>query len=196
MTSRFRFAPAVCALLLAAAPAHAELIFESGDAGSFPSSAQAIKSTDPVDIVRGLLGSRNDVDMFRYHHTGGVFVAKTIAGDEFFVSNPMLHLFDSNGKRLLWDDNSGPNAQALLSTPTLAAGTYFLAVTASGNNPLADPLSPSPGWSGTSGNSFGEYRVVVTRDTPEPGSLTLLALGTVGLAGYARRRWKAAPAAA
>ncbi|MCI0455895.1 MAG: PEP-CTERM sorting domain-containing protein [Gemmataceae bacterium] len=190
--SRFRFAPAVCALLLAAAPARAELIFESGDAGSFPSSAQVIKSTDPLHIVRGMLSHLNDVDVFQFTQPSGWLTAGTPSGSEFgFAQGPTLHLFNGAGKHL----SSGFSIIGM----KLPADTYYLAITSRFNAPNGDPLSPSTGWKGSSGGGvrdYGEYRIVVARDLPEPGSLTLLALGAAGLAGYARWRRSATPAAA
>jgi hypothetical protein len=174
--SRFRFALAVCALLLAAAPARAELIFESGDAGNSLSSAQVIKSTDPVDIVRGMLSRADDVDVFQFTLEKAVigitsFSARTTnIGDDGFVHNPLLHFYDGAGNLLL----SGKSID--LGTQP---GAYFLAISSGASVPK--------GSSGSFDN-FGEYRIVVTRNVPEPGSLTLLALGAAALTGYTRWR--------
>lgn len=75
--------------------------------------------------------SPNDVDWVKFFQTSNSpVVIETFAP----VGDTRLYLFDSNGKRVAMNDNSGPGASAKISLSSLPAGTYYVRIDESGNN--------------------------------------------------------------
>ena len=77
--------------------------------------------------------SLNDVDWVKFYQTTtSPVVIETFAP----AGDTRLYLFDSNGKRVTMDDNSGPGASSRISLSSLPAGTYYVRIDESGNNAL------------------------------------------------------------
>jgi hypothetical protein len=184
-----------------------------GDAGKFPAGANITAgSGGPLTTICGnLADATTGADMFEILITGSNFSALT-ADRAGSTLDPALYLFDSTGHALFGEnDISGANVQAQITGQTITAGLYFLAIAASGQDPLhtgsqifgsgfdtstgiQTPLSGTPKlntWN-NNGNSSGDYRIALTgaefAETPEPGALGLVGIGLVGL-GWLRRRF-------
>jgi hypothetical protein len=192
---------------------------EDGDAGSTIGGAQDTTSVGALQTIGGTLGGIDQEDVYKLVILDSDDIASpvdfglTFTGDPIF--NPSLWLFDSEGFGVLGNDDDpilgGPGARLLTPstdgvTLLLPPGTYFLAVTESGNVPLSfrtgaglgegtfeeifsfesstevsgpDGLgadNPLAGWLGGNG-SDGNYGVFIT---PTPSSIALLAFAGVG----------------
>lgn len=72
-----------------------------------------------------------DVDWVKFYQTtNSPVVIETFAPS----GDTRLYLFDSNGKRVAMDDNSGPGVSAKISLSSLPVGTYYVRADESGNN--------------------------------------------------------------
>lgn len=194
---------------------------EDGDAGSTLDTAQDITPIGEINSIAGTLGGQDQEDVYKLVIFDGDDISAPVQfglnrgeGEPGF--NPSLWLFDSEGFGVLGNDDDpilgGPDAR--LITPStdgvtllLPPGTYFLAVTESGNVPLSfrtagelgegvyeeifffesvtevsgpDGIgadNPLAAWDGGEGTEGG-YGVVIT---PAPGSVALLACAGLGL---------------
>lgn len=198
---------------------------EDGDAGSTLGSSQDITSVGPINTIAGTLGGEDTEDVYKLVILNGDDIAGPVQfglnlGEGGF--NPSLWLFDSQGYGVLGNDDDpilgGPDSR--LITPStdgvtllLPPGTYFLAITESGNVPLsfregalagegsfeeifsfesvtevsgpdgAGADNPLAAWSGGPG-TVGGYGVVIT---PTPGTAGLLGIAGLGIARRRRR---------
>jgi hypothetical protein len=165
-----------------------------GDAGDLPESSQSTGS-DPIAAIRGQLDT-NDVDMFAIQiDNPAAFSATTIGGATF---DTQLWLFDSNGKGVVANDDSGglqsriDNTAGCITQP----GVYYLAISRYARNAAgcegggiwagrtnncpngAEPNSRVAGWFNSTA-AAGEYRIFLTgvrgatrgdpADCPPPG---------------------------
>lgn len=79
------------------------------------------------------ISSMDDVDWVKFYQTSSSPVAiETFAP----IGDTRLYLFDSNGKRVAMNDNSGPGVSAKIALSSLAPGTYYVRIDESGNNAL------------------------------------------------------------
>jgi len=192
---------------------------EDGDAGSTIGGAQDTTSVGALQTIGGTLGGIDQEDVYKLVILDSDDIASPVdfgltrTGDPTF--NPSLWLFDSEGFGVLGNDDDpilgGPGARLLTPstdgvTLLLPPGTYFLAVTESGNVPLSFRIgaglgegtfeeifsfesstevsgpdgigadNPLAGWLGGNG-SDGNYGVFIT---PTPSSIALLAFAGVG----------------
>jgi hypothetical protein len=180
--------------------AHASTYDEIGDTGQLTSTAQSVPGG--TTAISGSLS--NDADMYGFFWGGGAFQADT------FGSGPdtQLFLFNSVGAGVWANDDASTNSlQSLISDNSLAAGSYFIAVSSwnydprdGSDNPLFPdisfvgqyaPLSSEvlASWSGASGSS-DEYTIVIssTSPIPVPAAVWLFGSGLLGLIGIARRK--------
>ena len=128
-------APVGLALLLAAslalaAPvgASASTWVETGDAGSFLSGAQEPTGSGELTAITGAISSaepNSDEDLYRVCLTGESFSATTSTG-----SDPMLYLFDADGRRVAFNDDHLTTTESRLVLSAPAAGAYYLAIVA------------------------------------------------------------------
>lgn len=145
-----------------------------------------------------------DADLYSFIWDGGDLSIDTF-GTGF---DTQLFLFDSGGFGLQANDDSG-GLQSQLVLTGLAAGTYYLGISAFNDDPndnngdamfefgASDPTSAGflTSWDNDSSGG-GDYVINFSAatgggappmPTPEPGILMLLGLGLAGL-GFARRR--------
>ncbi|HYM82415.1 MAG TPA: hypothetical protein VEY91_13515 [Candidatus Limnocylindria bacterium] len=121
------------ALLLCASSAPAAPWFEIGDAGNLPASAQTTIGAGALTVIQGTLAANNDQDMYCIRVSDPqAFVASLncVAFD-----NNDLWLFDvaANGVR----GNDGcTGGQTNVGPGVTLAGTYYLAVSPSGDDAL------------------------------------------------------------
>ncbi len=165
-----------------------------GDAGDLPETAQSTGS-DPITAIRGQLDT-DDVDMYAiYIEDPATFSATTVGGASF---DTQLWLFDSNGKGVVANDDSGglqsriDNTSGCITQP----GVYYLAISRFARNAAgcegggiwagrtnncpngAEPNSRVAGWFNSTAFA-GEYRIFLTGvrgatrgdpdDCPPPG---------------------------
>jgi hypothetical protein len=145
-------ATAAAFIFAAAPPAHAQVFVEAGDAGQTPGTAQATGLSQTVGIgtatIFGTFSNGNDADVFRINIVQtGTFSASTVnllTGTSGGAGglDTQLFLFDSLFRPVYAnDDASGATLQSTLPAHTsflgsLAVGTYYLAISLSGNNPV------------------------------------------------------------
>jgi hypothetical protein len=124
-------------------------VAEAGDAGQTLEGAQVIPSgSGTLDSITGAISGNSDVDLFQISLAGGTFSASTIGGANF---DTQLFLFNSSGGLLLQNDDSQGTLQSTISSSSLAAGNYFLAISSFNNDPVGTPPT-FPGGGGSSGS--------------------------------------------
>ena len=205
------------AVLAVASAATAQTWTEVGDAGDLPGNAQITEGPGPLTAITGTIGTTTDADMYQIFITGGGTFSATTAGTPgTTLGDPQLFLFNAAGIGVYANDDFGGSLQATLPagtalTPT-APGLYYLAITSFNRDPISPgglifpdvttvtgPTGPGggqpiSGYTGTGGT--GSYAISLTGAEfaviPEPGTLTLLGTGALGLFAYGRRRRKQA----
>ena len=102
---------------------------------------------DIVHIQRLYQPDGTDIDMYQFNlPTKGKFSADILAERQVSTLDSVLRLYDASGKLLSQNDNyfSGDSFVGL----DLEAGTYFIAVSSTGND-VYDPNIPDSGYGGT-----------------------------------------------
>lgn len=193
---------------------------EEGDAGSTLDNAQDITPIGVINTIAGTLGGQDTEDIYKLIILDGDDIAGAVQfglnlGQGGF--NPSLWLFDAYGFGVLGNDDDpilgGPDSRLIAPstdgvTLLLPPGTYFLAITESGNVPLSfrpdgdlngqgtyeeifsfDSITEVSGPDGEGADNplaswtgglgtSGGYGITIT---PAPGSVALLALASVGI---------------
>jgi hypothetical protein len=194
-------------------PASAVNIYVEGDdAGATLGSAADATWFSPLHGIEGAVSLEPNtgpdyVDMYAISLSSqGWFRALTGIGfDPFLIADPVLFLFDAMGKGIAMDDESGGEGQAALTTK-LMAGTYYLAITYAGVEPLDSDgasifdafdtlavLSSNPlaAWLespfAVDPSTVGAYRISISL-VPEPGMIGLTLIGLLGVGALRRRR--------
>jgi hypothetical protein len=166
--------------------------------------------------IDGVLDSPHDVDTYRIMLDGGGTFSATTEIQSDKTLDTVLYLFDSHGIGVYAnDDTNSLSFQSTLPahnplTPT-SPGIYFLTITSFNLTPVSAgglifPVLPFEAVSGPTGpgggspvtgytgaGSTGNYSIALTgaqfaplAPVPEPQSMALLVLGSLGIAGY---RW-------
>jgi len=219
-------------LALATASLDAQTYIEAGDAGQTLGTAQTTGVTpgQTLNTIFGTLSSPTDADVFMITiNAPSMFSATTTFGGTTTLDTA-LFLFNNLGQAIYTnDDVSGSSLQSTLPSGTsfmmsLAPGTYFIAISLSGNEPVnlngqllfaaytagnsasirgaAAGVNPSTLANFNGATSFAEtgaYRIDFTATAtavPEP-SVTALALAGAGATAFlVRRRRKSQRASA
>jgi hypothetical protein len=212
------------AAIVAAAPAFAGTWAESGDAGQTVATAQVTLGSSPsLSSITGSLSSLTDADLFVIRVVDpNSFSATTVGGSGL---DTQLFLFTLTGAPVYTnDDASGTSFQSALpaghALGPIAAGTYLLGISLSGNDPAnsasqllfadglttdvrgpASSLQPAVHgdftgltWFDESGGYSIELTGAVAAAVPEPATALMAAMG-LGVCGLvaSRRRRAAAP---
>ena len=188
---------------------------EPGDAGANLGGAAAAGTFNGtaggLTSISGSIAGTDGLDADVYSFTLGSATALRLVSTSTAGLDTALFLFSSTGAALLAnDDASGTSIQGALTTGTLAAGTYYLGISLSGNEPVnsanqllfaggpgttgqrgaASGLNPAT-LAGFNGNvSFAEggaYSIGLSA-VPEPGTWALLGAGALVLGATTLRR--------
>lgn len=119
----------------------------------------------------------NDVDLYRIvlNSPGTVtFQVTPVAGGTAF--DPFLRLFDSAGRQIARVDDTVGNYPTLASQ-RLAAGTYYFGISSFANS----RYNITTGTGASSGQSQGDYGLIVTLINPDPNGIVTGALPFGGL---------------
>ena len=189
-----------------------------------PNSDPNVFGTDPTATISGAIGAAGDIDFFSFMAFNGdraffdIDLTDINNGPDTFLS-----LFDAGGTLLAGGDDSPPadmgsvtDLDAFLGTFTFTTdGTFFIAVSQSGNVPNAfnDPnaiqsgltrpdnqpsggfavsgVAPDQTFSNGMTGATGAYQLNVTLvPAPEPGTMSLMAIGLASLGAASRKRKK------
>ena len=186
--------------------AHATTYFEFSDAGETILTALPL----PVGTTAIVGGISTDADMYSFYWGGGMFQADTF-GTAF---DTQLFLFDSTGAGV-WANDDAVSAccgfRSEIIDAALAAGTYFIAISAFNNDPRdgsngllftssffvqEGPLGSEvlASWDGSTSHEAEEYFINFYEATsmpppiPVPAAVWLFGSGLLGLIGIARRK--------
>jgi hypothetical protein len=138
--NRIRFDTLFATVLLvmfAASGAGAQVWTETGDAGDLLSTAQSTLGTGALTAINGNLGSSTDVDLYCIRMTSVPPAGLPLLQLQCTVTNgPNVWLFDATGKGVFTNQTcSGGNKTVLAPSVSLAAGTYYVAVSYTGRDP-------------------------------------------------------------
>jgi hypothetical protein len=177
-------------LLLFTVTAMATTYTETGDAGQTMSTAQQILGSGSLDTIYGSLAGdawdSPDADMYLIRLAGGAFTADTLGSTVF---DPMLHLYDTSGTRVLFNDDHY-SLQAYITSSSLPADDYYLAISwfATGYN-----FTQASDWTPASYAGETPYQINLQGasfvSVPEPTTFILFGAGLAGV-GFLRRRMR------
>lgn len=132
-----------------------------------------VTASDSIDAVADELG---DVDMFAISVVGGQKLNIDVDHDSGSTLNSLLRLFTADGRQLSTNDNAAApgetvGTEAFLTANFATSGTYYIAVSASGNSAYL-PLTGTGDRAGTTGG----YTLTVTPldADDQPGEVTSL----------------------
>ena len=193
---------------------------EAGDAGQTLATAQnaGAFSGTPASITGSISGGA-DADLYSFTLSAATNLQISAVGGTSSVYGPApidtsLFLFDSTGRGLLANNDQGGTSYQGQLTISLAAGTYYLGISLSGNEAVnsanqylfaqngasTDVRQPVAGVNPATLNGFdggttfpeaGTYAVNFA-SVPEPSTYATLALGAVASLAFIRRRRQAA----
>lgn len=211
---------ATALLLLAPALARAQVFIETSDAGNSLASASTVLGNGAMTAITGSFSDQYDVDLFKITIASPtLFSASLVNAGTAWSLDTQLYLFDSTGHAVIGNDDADAfNLGSTIpsgSIGSLTAGTYYLAVSQSGNNPtnsagqllftgygagttalLTASSQATPtvlgGWtSGTYFSDSGAYQISIAGVTAVPEASTVsIMLGAAALASglWLRRR--------
>lgn len=133
------FVATVLFALVAAPIVHAQVWNETGDAGDLVSTAQATLGTGPLTTINGNLASPTDVDLYCIRMPSVPPAGTPLIQLQCVVNNgPNVWLFDATGKGVFTNMTCASGSKTILApNVSLAAGTYYVAVSFTGIDPQA-----------------------------------------------------------
>lgn len=209
---------AAAALTVTAASAQAVVYVEPGnDAGQTLATAAntglAVGTGGTLTGISGTIGTSADADLYKFTANSTVTLVFTANGGTSSLGNfaidTSIFLFDTAGNPLVAnDDQSNTNYQGSF-TFTLAAGTYYLGISLSGNEPInsnsqllftvnqpttarrgaasgLNPTTLSTFNGNTSVAETGPYSISINA-VPEPSTTAALAFGGLASLVFLRR---------
>lgn len=131
------FVLAACVAVLSATVAHAQTWNEAGDAGDLVATAQSTAGSGPLQTINGSLASPTDVDLYCVHLVAVPPANLPLVQLQCVVlQGPNVRLFDAAGNGVLMNETcAGGNKTILAPNVSLAAGTYYVAVSYYGVDP-------------------------------------------------------------
>jgi hypothetical protein len=148
---------ACLAALSFATVAQAQTWNETGDAGDFVASAQSTVGTGALQTINGNLASPTDADLYCVHLTAVPPAGLPLVQLQcVLIQGPNVRMFDALGNGVFMNETcSGGNKTILAPNVSLAAGTYYIAVSYYGVDPQSAGgaiwLSGLPGQRGPDG---------------------------------------------
>jgi hypothetical protein len=200
-----KISTAVSAVALAAAcatSAHAAVWNEVGDANQLLPTAQIVSTG--TNRINGSIQPAADVDMYRIQVGAGLFTASTVGLSSV---DTQLYLFDATGHGIVGNDDAANNVLQSTISANLAAGIYYIAISAFNSDPTSaggrifpdttdfsgdpqwTPTGPGgagvlTGWTAPGGantTQVGAYGIQFNVSTvPEPATLGLVGLALAG----------------
>src|SRR5579883_134287 len=184
-----------------------------GDAGRMLGTANVTIGVGSLTTICGNISQTDGtgVDLYEIMIVGTTFTA-TATDRGASTLDPMLYLFDENGKALFANDNNGgQTTDSQIFTNSITPGLYFLAIAPAGqeglnkNDQLLFPVTGSTttitpsstpkvlkDWNDGGGNTSGRYIVSLdgasfAQEAPEPATFPIAAAALLALAALRRR---------
>ena len=178
-------------------------VFEVGDAGDLPASAQILTGVGDITTISGTIQSPTDVDMYQIFVTGASPLLLQAA--TWSTIDSQIFLFNAAGFAVLGNDDLGTTLDASI-TASVPSGLYYVAISSWDRDPvnaanqeiftdaggvLQTPINgggPVMGYSGV--GTIGTY-TIHTRGIgviPEPQTWALVGAGLVAMFGRLLRR--------
>ena len=180
-------AAALATLACAASLSFAGTLTVNGDTTGDPTWNRTVSGPSPMTLSGVGTAVRYEVTLFHVNADGAYTLNNSSAYDNF------LHLYHTAFSPtsqfvnvIAADDDSGPGANAQLTTIDLMEGVDYFAVSSGFSNSDFGAFELKIEGSGDSTAILGS--VNGRSDVPEPGSLALLGLGLMGLAAVRRRK--------
>ena len=180
-------AAALISLTCAATLSTAGLLTVNGDTTGGPTWNRTFSGAPPTGLTSVGTAVRYEVTLFHVNADGAYTLNNSSAYDNF------LHLYHTAFSPtsqfvnvIAADDDSGPGANAQLTTIDLMEGVDYFAVSSGFSTSDFGAFELKIEGSGDSTAILGS--VNGRSDVPEPGSLALLGLGLMGLAAVRRRK--------
>ena len=131
------FAAAVCLALTTVSSVHAQVWSEVGDAGDLVATAQGTTGLGSLTTITGSLASATDVDLYCIRLSAVPPAGLPLIQLQCVVQQgPNVWLFDAFGNGVFTSSGcSMGNKTILAPNVSLAAGTYYVAVSYSGVDP-------------------------------------------------------------
>lgn len=209
---------AAAALTTTAATSQAVIFTEPGtDVGQTLTTAAntglSVGGSGTLTGVSGTIGTATDADLYKFTVNSTIsFTASATGGASSAGNFPIdtsLFLFDSLGNALVANDDQANYYQSSF-TISLTAGTYYLGISLSGNEPInsnsqllftvdqptTSTRGPAAGLNPTTLSDFngntqfaetGPYAVSITAAVPEPTTNAALAFGGLASLVFLRR---------
>ncbi len=213
---------AAAALTTTTASVQAVVYTETSDAGQTLATANntglSVGGTGTLTGVAGTIGTSTDADLYQFTVNSPIAFTATVTGGASSVAgagqiDTSMFLFNSLGAALIANDDQSNTVYYQSSfTINLAAGTYYLGVSLSGNEPVnsnnqllfttdqptTSVRGPASGLNPTAESTFngntsfaetGPYSATITSTAvvPEPTTTAALAFGGIASLVFLRR---------
>jgi len=208
----------ILAVLVIAPAARADIVMEAGDAGQLPGTAQNLFGTGQIlDAIVGRVNTSTDADLYLIHiFDPAKFSATTVGVVAGALNDTQLFLFNFAGRGVYANNDTAVPASVRSTLPAGSLlspkdpGYYYLGISAFDRDPVSSPMNnlifPSVPFNGVFGptgpggagvlsdwvgaGNIGNYRINLTGANlvPEPSTLLLAGMGTLGLLGVTLRR--------